>query len=63
MKQWEIVLEYYPGGSARKAHWYWQVCSSKDGSPILGAGRAESLSEAMDDASSVVDVDLNNDWV
>lgn len=67
MRQWEITLEYYPGGSSRKAHWYWQVCGPKpdtgwDG-PILGAGRAESLVEATDEISSVVDVDLNNDWV
>lgn len=64
---WEITLEYNEGTSAKQAHWYWQVCrpAADPGrySPILGAGRAEALMVAMDEISSVVDVDLNNDWV
>lgn len=64
---WEITLEYNEGTSARPAHWFWQVCRATQDpawdSPMLGAGRAEALMVAMDEISSVVDVDLNNDWV
>jgi hypothetical protein len=67
MMQWEITLEYYPATSRSKSHFYWQVTRPGDseawGPMIIGAGRAETLIEAMDDAGSTVDVDLNNDWV
>ena len=67
MQDWQITLEYYPRTTRSKSHFYWQVTrpgeSEAFGPMIIGAGRAETLSEAMDDAGSAVDVDLNNDWV
>lgn len=67
MRQWEITLEYYPITMRGKAHWYWQVSRPAEsqgwGPMLLGAGRSESLVEAMDEIGSVADVDLNNDWV
>lgn len=67
MRDWQMTLEYYPTTSRSKSHFYWQVTrpgeSEATGPMIIGAGRATTLSEAMDDAGSAVDVDLNNDWV
>lgn len=67
MQDWQITLEYYPRTTRSKSHFYWQVTrpgeSEAFGPMIIGAGRAETLSEAMDEAGSAVDVDLNNDWV
>ena len=68
MRNWQITLEYNEGTRTRKAHWYWEVFGERADHPrglmpTLGAGRAESLSEATDEIGSVVDVDLNNDWV
>lgn len=65
MRDWQMTLEYYPATSRSKSHFYWQVMREGEGNitELLGAGRAATLSEAMDDAGSTVDVDLNNDWV
>lgn len=65
MKQWEMTLEFNPKIKPFKSFWYWSVRypANEEWDAIeIGCGRADTLSEALEEIDRTIDVDLNNDW-
>ena len=61
-RQWRVMVEFEPHQPPRTARWWWQVESMEDpGWPrTIGGGWTATLSAAMDEIDTAIDVDLEH---